>query len=226
MRQRVQRLIESRRVQIVAVTDPLTLGFRRMAMIGLRVEGDLRVAADTIASIPEVDYVVIVGGSFDLLLEVVCEDDDHLLALLNDKIRAIPGVREHRDVHLPPPLQADLRVGNPMSGRTHGPGGARRARAPPPVDALQPPRRRTRPTAPSPIIARGEGCYVWDAHGKRYLDGLSGLFTVQLGHGRPDLAEAARPARPRRSSTSRSGRTRTRRRSSSRRASPSSRPAT
>jgi Lrp/AsnC family transcriptional regulator for asnA, asnC and gidA len=62
-------------------------------MVGLRVEGDLRAAADTISSIPEVDYVVIVGGSFDLLLEVVCEDDDHLLALLNDKIRAIPGVR-------------------------------------------------------------------------------------------------------------------------------------
>lgn len=92
-RQRVQRLIESGVVQIVAVTDPLTLGFRRMAMIGLRVAGDLREVADTIASIPEVDYVVIVGGSFDLLLEVVCEDDAHLLSLLNDKIRAIPGVR-------------------------------------------------------------------------------------------------------------------------------------
>lgn len=93
VRQRVQRLIETGVCQIVAVTDPLTLGFRRMAMIGLRVDGDLRAAADTIASIPEVDYVVIVGGSFDLLLEVVCEDDDHLLSLLNDKIRAIPGVR-------------------------------------------------------------------------------------------------------------------------------------
>ncbi|HEU5300718.1 MAG TPA: Lrp/AsnC family transcriptional regulator [Acidimicrobiia bacterium] len=93
VRQRVQRLIESGVTQIVAVTDPLMLGFRRMAMIGLRVEGDLRDAADTISSIPEVDYVVIVGGSFDLMLEVVCEDDDHLLSLLNDKIRAIPGVR-------------------------------------------------------------------------------------------------------------------------------------
>lgn len=93
VRQRVQRLIESGVTQIVAVTDPLMLGFRRMAMIGLRVEGDLREVADTIASIPEVDYVVIVGGSFDLMLEVVCEDDEHLLSLLNDKVRAIPGVR-------------------------------------------------------------------------------------------------------------------------------------
>ena len=42
-----------------------------------------------------------------------------------------------------------------------------------------------------PIIARGKGCYLWDAHDKRYLDALSGLFTVQLGHGREDLAAAA-----------------------------------
>jgi Lrp/AsnC family transcriptional regulator for asnA, asnC and gidA len=93
VRTRVQRLIEGGVVQIVGVTDPLTLGFRRMAMIGLRVEGDLRGVADTIAAIPEVSYVVVVSGSFDLLMEVVCEDDDHLLALLNDKVRAIPGVR-------------------------------------------------------------------------------------------------------------------------------------
>ena len=93
MRQRVQRLVESGVVQIVAVTDPLTLGFRREAMIGLKIEGDLRGVADLIASIPEVSYVVVVSGSFDLLMEVVCEDDDHLLALLNDKVRSIPGVR-------------------------------------------------------------------------------------------------------------------------------------
>jgi len=42
-----------------------------------------------------------------------------------------------------------------------------------------------------PVIVRGEGPYVWDEHGKRYLDGLSGLFTVQVGHGRQELAAAA-----------------------------------
>jgi Lrp/AsnC family transcriptional regulator for asnA, asnC and gidA len=93
VRQRVQRLVESGVVQIVAVTDPLTLGFRREAMIGLKIEGDLRGVADLIASIPEVSYVVVVSGSFDLLMEVVCEDDEHLLALLNDNVRSIPGVR-------------------------------------------------------------------------------------------------------------------------------------
>ena len=93
VRQRVARLTESGVVQIVAVTDPLMLGFRRMAMIGLKVEGDLREVSNAIAAIPEVSYVVIVSGSFDMMMEVVCEDDDHLLALLNDTVRSIPGVR-------------------------------------------------------------------------------------------------------------------------------------
>jgi Lrp/AsnC family transcriptional regulator, regulator for asnA, asnC and gidA len=94
VRQRVQQMIDAGVLQIVAVTDPLTLGFRRMAMIGVKTEGDLRAVADTLAAIPAVDYVVITAGSFDLLCEVVCEDDDALLTLVNDKIRSVPGVRE------------------------------------------------------------------------------------------------------------------------------------
>lgn len=93
VRQRVQRLLDAGVMQVVAVTDPLTLGFRRQAMIGIKAEGDLRSIADKLSGISEVDYVVICAGSFDLLVECVCEDDDHLLTLLNDAIRAIPGVR-------------------------------------------------------------------------------------------------------------------------------------
>ena len=93
VRQRVQRLIESNVVQIVGVTDPLRLGFRRQAMVGVKTEGDIAAIADHLAAIPEVDYVVFVAGSYDLLFEIVCEDDDHLLAILNDKVRSIPGVR-------------------------------------------------------------------------------------------------------------------------------------
>ncbi|UZN04852.1 Lrp/AsnC family transcriptional regulator [Cellulomonas sp. S1-8] len=93
VRQRVQRLQESGVIQIVAVTDPLQVGFRRQAMIGLRADGDLNVLAEQVAAIPEVDYVVVTAGSFDVLVEVVCEDDEHLLAVLNDTIRALPGVR-------------------------------------------------------------------------------------------------------------------------------------
>ena len=93
VRQRVQRLIDGNVVQIVGVTDPLRLGFRRQAMVGVRAEGDLTTIADALAAVPEVDYLVFTTGSFDLLFEVVCEDDEHLLELLNDKVRSIPGVR-------------------------------------------------------------------------------------------------------------------------------------
>ena len=93
VRQRVQRLIDSDVMQVVAVTDPLSLGFTLAAMIGVRADGDLRAIAVSIAAIPEIDYVVIASGGFDLILEVVCEDTDHLMTLVNDVLRAIPGVR-------------------------------------------------------------------------------------------------------------------------------------
>ena len=93
VRQRVQRLQETGVMQIVAVTDPLSVGFPRAAMIGVRVEGDLEEVADALEALSEVDYVVITAGSFDILVEVVCEDDDHLLDVINRQIRAIPGVR-------------------------------------------------------------------------------------------------------------------------------------
>ncbi|MCC2309071.1 Lrp/AsnC family transcriptional regulator [Cellulomonas chengniuliangii] len=93
VRQRVQRLTETGVMQIVAVTDPLQVGFSRQAMIGVKTDGDLEHLADTLAALPEVDYVVITAGGFDVLAEVVCEDDDHLLEVLNSKIRTIPGVR-------------------------------------------------------------------------------------------------------------------------------------
>jgi Lrp/AsnC family transcriptional regulator, regulator for asnA, asnC and gidA len=90
----VQRMVDSGLMQVVAVTDPLQVGFHRQAMIGLRVEGDLVRVADELAKIDEVDYVVITAGSFDILLELVCEDDDHLLRVLSDRIRVLPGVRD------------------------------------------------------------------------------------------------------------------------------------
>ncbi|MEH1015639.1 Lrp/AsnC family transcriptional regulator [Micromonospora sp. CPCC 206060] len=91
VRQRVQRLLDAGVMQIVAVTDPLQLGFPRQAMIGLRTDGDLEAVADRLAELPEVDYVVITAGSFDLLTEVVCRNDDHLLEILQ-RLRGVPGV--------------------------------------------------------------------------------------------------------------------------------------
>ncbi|GAA4690309.1 Lrp/AsnC family transcriptional regulator [Nocardioides conyzicola] len=92
VRQRVQRLIESGVMQVVAVTDPLEMGFARQAMVGVRVTGPLEPVADRLAELDEVDYVVVTAGSFDLLVEVVCESDEHLLELISGQIRAIDGV--------------------------------------------------------------------------------------------------------------------------------------
>jgi len=92
VRQRVQKLTESGVMQVVAVTDPMQLGFYRQAMIGLRVTGDTTRVAEQLATIPSVDYVVLTAGSFDILAEVVCESDEDLIELLNHRIRAISGV--------------------------------------------------------------------------------------------------------------------------------------
>jgi Lrp/AsnC family transcriptional regulator for asnA, asnC and gidA len=92
VRQRVQKLTESGVMQVVAVTDPMQLGFYRQAMIGVRCGGDTRAISEFLAEMPEVDYVVMTAGSFDILVEVVCENDDDLIALLNSKIRTLPGV--------------------------------------------------------------------------------------------------------------------------------------
>ncbi|MCI4064379.1 Lrp/AsnC family transcriptional regulator [Micromonospora sp. R77] len=91
VRQRVQRLLDAGVMQIVAVTDPLQLGFPRQAMIGLRTDGDLESVADRLAEFEEIDYVVITAGSFDLLAEVVCRNDAHLLEILQ-RVRAVDGV--------------------------------------------------------------------------------------------------------------------------------------
>jgi Lrp/AsnC family transcriptional regulator, regulator for asnA, asnC and gidA len=91
VRQRVQRLLDAGAMQIVAVTDPMTLGFRRQTMIGIRCSGELEQVADQLAGMPEIDYVVITAGSFDLLIEAVCGDDDELLEILG-RVRAIPCV--------------------------------------------------------------------------------------------------------------------------------------
>ena len=92
VRQRVQKLTDAGVMQVVAVTDPTQLGFTRQAMIGIRASGDTRVLAEQLSEIPAVDYVVLTAGSFDLLAEVVCEDDEELIALLNSHIRNLDGV--------------------------------------------------------------------------------------------------------------------------------------
>ncbi len=92
VRQRVQRLTERGLMQVVAVTDPLVLRDSTMALVGLRVQGDSREVAEQLSALPESIYVVAVAGTFDIIVELVCDSREELLAVLNDKIRAIPGV--------------------------------------------------------------------------------------------------------------------------------------
>lgn len=92
VRQRVQRLMDSGAMQVVAVTDPIAVGFTLEAMIAINADGNLRKVSDALAEIPQVTYVVIIAGRYDLMCEVVCEGSDELLELVNDVVRAIPGV--------------------------------------------------------------------------------------------------------------------------------------
>jgi Lrp/AsnC family transcriptional regulator for asnA, asnC and gidA len=92
VRQRVQRMVESDAIKIVAVTNPWLLGARVAATIGIHAEGNLTEIAAAVSAIPEIDYVVVTAGSFDILAEAQCRDNSHLLEVLNGGVRGIPGV--------------------------------------------------------------------------------------------------------------------------------------
>jgi Lrp/AsnC family transcriptional regulator, regulator for asnA, asnC and gidA len=83
IRQRVQRLTDAGVMQIVAVTDPLSLGVRRVAMVGVRVSGDVERTAADLAAMPEVEYLIATSGRYDAMFEVIVDDDEHLMRLLS-----------------------------------------------------------------------------------------------------------------------------------------------
>lgn len=92
-RQRVQRLIEEQVVQIAAVTDPAAIGFHRQALLGIKVEGDVRSVAGKLSALEEAEYVVVCAGQFDILVELLCVDDQHLLRTVDESVRPIAGIR-------------------------------------------------------------------------------------------------------------------------------------
>ena len=95
VRARVGRLTRKGVLQIVGVTDPLKLGFHQMAMVAVRCESERLIEiADEIAAFPEVSYVVITAGTYDLLVETVCEDAEDLLRFLTERMRRVEGVRD------------------------------------------------------------------------------------------------------------------------------------
>jgi Lrp/AsnC family transcriptional regulator for asnA, asnC and gidA len=92
VRHRVQKLVESGVMQIVAVTDPLQMGFARQAMVGITVAGDVREVAAELGEMEELDYIVITTGRFDILAEVVAGSDDELLDIVSGRISALDRV--------------------------------------------------------------------------------------------------------------------------------------
>lgn len=95
VQQRANRLIDSRLLKITAVTDPMTLGISVMATVAIKADGTmLREAAAEIAKFSEVGYVAICAGPYDILIEVACRDNDHLLDFISDKLAEVEGVRE------------------------------------------------------------------------------------------------------------------------------------
>ncbi|MFF8941447.1 Lrp/AsnC family transcriptional regulator [Streptomyces sp. NPDC014864] len=92
-RQRLQRLLDSRTVQVVGVTDPMAMGGQAMALLGIAVDGDPREVADELARRAEVVYSVLTSGGFDLFVEVVTPGPRDLLDFVNDVVRPVEGVR-------------------------------------------------------------------------------------------------------------------------------------
>jgi Lrp/AsnC family transcriptional regulator for asnA, asnC and gidA len=95
IRVRYNRLVDMGILKVVAITNPLRLGYTTMAMVGIRTEGGKMLeVADKISALDEVIYLVVVSGRFDILCEVVCRDQDNLLRFLTERLRSIDGVRE------------------------------------------------------------------------------------------------------------------------------------
>jgi Lrp/AsnC family transcriptional regulator for asnA, asnC and gidA len=92
VRHRVQKLIDNGVMQVVAVTDPLQMGFARQAMIGIKVNGNVREVAAELATMDKLDYIVITTGRFDILAEIVAESDDELLDIVSARINALDRV--------------------------------------------------------------------------------------------------------------------------------------
>ena len=92
-RQRVNKLVDRRVMQIVAVTDPAMLGLRHQSMLGINVDSHVQEVAADLADIDEIDYLVITAGRYDILAEVFSADAEGLLRVVNDQIRPVAGIR-------------------------------------------------------------------------------------------------------------------------------------
>ena len=95
VQQRYNRLVESKAIRVTALVDPASVGINVLATLAIKVDGTrLREAASEIALFPEVDYVVICTGPYDILAEIACNNYDDLLEFISDKAAEVDGVRE------------------------------------------------------------------------------------------------------------------------------------
>ena len=94
VRRRVKQLIDSGMLQIVGIVEPQFLGWNAAAMIGVTVQsGQINTVAHQIAQFPEVSYLFMASGGFDLFVEVYCQDMDHFVSFLNHKLQQVPGIQ-------------------------------------------------------------------------------------------------------------------------------------
>ena len=95
IRLRYNRLVEQGYLKVVAITNPLRMGFTTMAMIGIRADGSkLLEVAEKISKLDEVIYMIVSSGRFDIFAEVVCRDHEDLLRFITEKLSTVDGVRK------------------------------------------------------------------------------------------------------------------------------------
>jgi len=95
VRVRYNRLVEKGVLRVMAITNPLRVGYPTMALIGIKADGKhLLEVADRIAALDEVIYLIVVSGAYDIIAEIVCRDQNHLLQFLTERLYKIEGVRE------------------------------------------------------------------------------------------------------------------------------------
>jgi Lrp/AsnC family transcriptional regulator for asnA, asnC and gidA len=94
VRRRVKRMLDDKVLQIVGVVEPQYLGQQSAGMIGVNVQaGQIETAAQEIARFPEVSYLFMASGGFDLFVEVYCRDRAHFVSFLSDQLQMVPGVQ-------------------------------------------------------------------------------------------------------------------------------------
>ena len=95
IRMRYNRMVEMGFLKVVAITNPLRMGYEAMAMIGIRTDGKKMLeVAEKVAELDEVVYLIVTSGRYDIMAEVFCRDHADLLRFITEKLYSIEGVRD------------------------------------------------------------------------------------------------------------------------------------